>query len=66
MTKLASLSLAMLIVARVAAAQNAPAPTTPTPTPDFPVVRVGMVAYTQYDVELENRGAYNAFDLTRG
>lgn len=66
MTKLASLSLAMLIVARVAAAQNTPAPTTPPPTPDFPVVRVGMVAYTQYDVELENRGAYNAFDLTRG
>ena len=25
-----------------------------------------MVAYTQYDVELENRRAFNAFDLTRG
>ena len=67
MTTRTSLLLAFtLFVAASAAAQTAPAPAAPTPAPEFPIVRVGMVAYTQYDVELENRSAFNAFDLTRG
>ena len=66
MTKRTSLLLATtLFLAGPAAAQNAPAPAT-SPAPEYPIVRVGMVAYTQYDVELENRRAFNAFDLTRG
>ena len=38
----------------------------PTPAePDYPIVRVGMVSFLQYDAELENRDDYNAFDVTR-
>lgn len=41
------------------AGQSAPA------APDYPLIRVGVLSYVQYDAELENRQGYNAFDLTR-
>ena len=67
MTTRTSLLLAITtFMAASAAAQTTPAPAAPSPAPEYPIVRVGMVAYTQYDVELENRRAFNAFDLTRG
>ena len=40
-------------------------PATPAP-PDYPIIRVGVLSYVQYDAELENRRGFNAFDLTRG
>src|SRR5881394_212450 len=36
------------------------------PEPDYPIIRVGVLSYVQYDAELKNRDAFNAFDLTRG
>ena len=39
--------------------------TTPAAEPDYPIIRIGVLSYVQYDAELENRQAYNAFDLTR-
>jgi len=50
-------------------AQPAPAPPDPTPAaaePDYPIIRVGILSYLQYDAELENRAGYNVFDITRG
>jgi hypothetical protein len=35
------------------------------PEPDYPIVRIGVVSYLQYDAELENRSGYNTFDVTR-
>jgi hypothetical protein len=35
------------------------------PEPDYPIVRVGVLSYVQYDAELKNRDAYNNFDVTR-
>lgn len=37
----------------------------PAPAPDYPIIRVGMVSYLQYNAELENRNGQNAFDVTR-
>jgi hypothetical protein len=55
-------------VAATALAQT-PAPQAPaapaSPPPEYPVLRVGMLSYLQYDAELRNRDAYNAFDVTR-
>jgi len=61
------LLLLALLLARVSAAhaQNPPPPA-PAPEPDYPVVRVGVLSYVQYDAELANRDAFNAFDVTRG
>lgn len=42
----------------------APAPA-PAPPPDYPIVRIGVLSYLQYSVELENRDDLNAFDVTR-
>jgi len=36
------------------------------PEPDYPIIRVGVLSYVQYDAELKNRQGFNAFDLTRG
>jgi hypothetical protein len=68
MTKLAPFTLAFLLVARLGFAQSpqTQAPATPAPAPEYPVIRVGVLAYTQYDLEVENRNKYNAFDVTRG
>ena len=43
-------------------AQSAQAP---PPAPAYPIVRVGMLSYLQYDAELKNRDGFNTFDLTR-
>jgi hypothetical protein len=61
-------TLTLLLPATLALAQSsAPVSATAqsTPAPEYPVVRVGMVSFLQYDAELENRGNYNAFDVTR-
>jgi hypothetical protein len=54
------------------AAQTTPAPvSTPPPAtpsvaePDYPVVRIGVLSYLQYDAELKNRDGFNNFDVTR-
>ncbi len=33
---------------------------------DFPKVSVGVLSYLQYSAELQNRGDFNSFDVTRG
>ena len=55
-----------LVVGCVASssAQTAPAPS-PAAEPDYPIIRVGVLSYVQYDAELKNRDAFSAFDLTR-
>jgi hypothetical protein len=67
------LSLAVcLLLAATAAAQSPQAPSpaaqapAPAPEPEYPIVRVGVLSYLQYNAELENRSGYNAFDVTRG
>jgi hypothetical protein len=47
-----------------AQAPPAQASTAP-PQPDYPIIRVGILSYLQYDAELDNRSGYNAFDVTR-
>ena len=42
-----------------------PAPTAVPAEPDYPIVRVGVLSYVQYDDELKNRDNFNAFDVTR-
>jgi hypothetical protein len=61
-----------LSLAATAAAQSPqppPAPPAPAPAPaaqpDFPIIRIGVLSYLQYDAELENRSGYNNFDVTR-
>jgi hypothetical protein len=58
-------ALLLLCSASGSNAQTAPAQT-PAPEPDYPIIRIGVLSYVQYDAELKNRDAYNAFDLTRG
>jgi len=43
---------------------TAPAPPPATPEPEYPIIRVGVLSYLQYDAEL-NRDNFNAFDVTR-
>ena len=60
-------------LAAPAAAQSPQAPaaappaqaSTPPAEPDYPIIRVGVLSYVQYDAELENRSGYNTFDVTR-
>ena len=52
------------------AAQTTPAPTPPPAAaaatePGYPVVRIGVLSYLQYDAELKNRDGFNSFDVTR-
>jgi len=58
-----------LVCPALAAAQTPQPPAPPTPAPQdpaYPTVTVGGLSYLQYDGELKNRDAFNAFDLTRG
>jgi len=67
MTKRIVIALSLTLVSLgVARAQTPAPPPTPAGEPDYPIVRVGVLSYVQYDAELENRDGYNAFDLTRG
>jgi len=68
MAKASLFLLAFTLVALPASAQTAAAPqATPPPAaePDYPVIRVGMVSFLQYDAELTNRSSLNVFDVTR-
>jgi hypothetical protein len=65
MTRLSLILLVLLVSVRAALAQPAPA-AAPAAEPDYPVIKLGVLSYVQYDAELENRDAFNAFDLTRG
>ena len=64
------LAFALLMCAPAGAqtTQPTPPPEKPaaTPPPSYPTVKVGMLSYLQYDAELKNRDAFNAFDITRG
>jgi hypothetical protein len=62
---LVAFALALLSINPVLAQTPAPAAATP-PEPDYPIVRVGVLSYVQYDAELKNRDGFNVFDLTRG
>src|SRR5690348_2046982 len=63
-----ALVLGSVASAAAQGAQPAPAPATPVAPaePDYPIIRVGVLSYVQYDAELENRGGFNVFDVTRG
>ena len=66
MTRIVVALAALLLVAGPAVAQTAQAPPpAPAAEPDYPIVRVGMLSYLQYDAELKNRDGFNAFDVTR-
>ena len=60
------LCLCCLVVTPAAAQSPAPAAAAPPAQPEYPIVRIGVLSYVQYDAELENRDGYNVFDLTRG
>lgn len=49
-----------------ALAQPPAPPPAPPPEPSYPVITVGTQTYLQYGAELENRDAFNSFDITRG
>lgn len=67
MTTRSVLTLALLLCSFASAtAQTQSASPAPAPEPDYPIIRVGVLSYVQYDAELENRQGFNAFDLTRG
>ena len=42
-----------------------PAPAAVAAEPDYPIVRLGVLSYVQYDDELKNRDNFNVFDVTR-
>jgi hypothetical protein len=42
-----------------------PPPPPAPPQPDYPAIRFGVLSYLQYDAEVENREAFNNFDVTR-
>ena len=57
--------VARFVVSSSAQTAPAPSPAPPAAEPDYPIIRVGVLSYVQYDAELKNRDAFNAFDLTR-
>src|SRR4051812_18404863 len=65
MTRPSLILIVLLMSARAAFAQSAQPPP-PAAEPDYPIIRIGVLSYVQYDAELKNRDAFNAFDLTRG
>jgi hypothetical protein len=67
MTKRIVIAFSLMLISIGTARAQTPAPAaTPAPEPEYPIVRVGVLSYVQYDAELENRDGYNVFDLTRG
>ena len=65
MTRPSLILIVLVMSARAAFAQSAQTPAPPA-EPDYPIIRIGVLSYVQYDAELKNRDAFNAFDLTRG
>src|SRR5262245_16813414 len=65
----AALSLVALSVSTAAAQAQQPPPPPPAAQapapPQYPIVRVGVLSYLQYDAELKNREDFNTFDVTR-
>jgi hypothetical protein len=64
-TRLAMAVICLAVFAPPSLAQPAQTPASPAAQPDYPIVRVGVLSYIQYDDELKNRDAFNVFDLTR-
>ena len=64
-TRFVGFVIALAVCASPAFAQTTPSTPAPAPAPDYPIVRVGVLSYVQYDDELKNRSAFNVFDLTR-
>jgi len=64
MTRIVLSLAAFLLSSGPVLAQTAQTPA-PAAEPDYPIVRIGVVSYVQYDAELRNRENFNAFDLTR-
>src|ERR1051325_3872816 len=61
-------TLVCVLAAFTSAALGKTPPQTPPPAPakpQYPIVRVGVLSYLQYDAELKNRDGYNNFDVTR-
>ena len=65
MTRPSLILIGLVMSARAACAQSTQPPAPPA-EPDYPIIRIGVLSYVQYDAELKNRDAFNAFDLTRG
>lgn len=69
MTRIILSIVVLLISVCPSIAQSAqtppPAPAAAPAEPDYPIVRVGVLSYVQYDDELKNRDNFNAFDVTR-
>ena len=71
MTRSALLLLLGLLLCVADASAQSPQTATPPPAQapppaaEFPIVRVGMLSYLQYNAELKNRNGANAFDVTR-
>ena len=65
MTRPFLILIVLVMSARAAFAQSAQTPAPPA-EPDYPIIRIGVLSYVQYDAELTNRDAFNVFDLTRG
>ena len=61
----AVLSLVAILLSACPVLAQTPAPAAAPAEPDYPIVRIGVLSYVQYDAELENRDDFNAFDLTR-
>ena len=65
MTRIFLTAAVVLSFVAQAFGQAAQTPPAPAPAPDYPIVRVGVLSYVQYDAELKNRDDYNNFDVTR-
>ena len=57
MTRRCLVLLILVMSSRVALAQTAQAPA-PAAEPDYPIIRVGVLSYVQYDYELKARRKY--------
>jgi hypothetical protein len=68
-TRTAAALATVLLFASSAGAQAIqpppPATSAPPAEPQYPIIRVGMLSYLQYDVEAEQRDGFNNFDVTR-
>jgi hypothetical protein len=67
MTRIALSVVVLLFSVCPSLAQSAqtPPPAGTPAEPDYPIVRLGVLSYVQYDDELKNRDNFNAFDVTR-